>query len=184
MEKWGHREFRLPENHGWRAKPGNKIFVANRGAVQFEFPADWVVSPGPHSIRIFDDHEPDDEIRLEVSVIELRPGVEWGDLPLGAVLDHIVDTEERDVTARGAARESKRPGLEAIWLQIDFTDPNENRKAHSRLCLARSADVQTFITMDFWQEDRSKVNSVWKDVLGTLKLGERIDDPTLRSRMN
>src|SRR5437588_5022688 len=33
----------LPATHGWRCKPGNNYFCADRGAVAFEMPAKWVV---------------------------------------------------------------------------------------------------------------------------------------------
>ena len=184
MARWEKRTIRLPQNHGWRAKPGNKIFVADRGAVQFEIPGDWVIDPGAHSIRIRDRHEPDDDIRLEVSVIQLNPDIDWNELPLVDLVEDVVNREKRDLTGREAMRESHRADLDVAWLQVDFTDPNENRKAHSRICFARGSSVLAFITMDFWPEDRSKVNSVWKDVQGSLKLGERIQDPTMRSKMN
>ena len=43
--KWKRRQFNLSDKHRWKAKPGNKIFVINRGAVHFEHPGDWVVKP-------------------------------------------------------------------------------------------------------------------------------------------
>ena len=44
-KKWRKRSFNLSENHRWKAKPGNKVFVINRGAVHFEHPGHWVVKP-------------------------------------------------------------------------------------------------------------------------------------------
>ena len=37
-KKWQKRRFNLSDKHRWKAKPGNKIFVINRGAVHFEHP--------------------------------------------------------------------------------------------------------------------------------------------------
>lgn len=33
----------LPANHSWQCKPGNQLFIAERGAVAFEVPAGWVI---------------------------------------------------------------------------------------------------------------------------------------------
>ena len=185
MAKWQKRAIRLPKNHGWRAKPGNKIFVADRGAVQFEYPGSWIVSPHEGgSIRFFDKEEPDDNIRLEVSVIHVPP-IDWSDLLLTDLIeDAALSKDSRGLTNRGPFREAKRRDLELVWLEVDFIDPTEDRKAHSRICLARGPGVYSFITIDFWPEDRRKVNSVWNGVLGTLKLGEVIQDPRMVSRMN
>ena len=185
MAKWQKRAIKLPQNHGWRAKLGNKIFVANRGAVQFEYPKDWIVSPHEGgSVRFFDKEEPDDNIRLEVSVIQVPP-IDWSDLLLTDLIeDAALSKDSRGLTNRGPFREAKRHNLEAAWLEVDFIDPNEDRKAHSRICLARGPGVYTFITIDFWSEDYSQANRVWNGVLGTLKLGEFIQDPTRRSVMN
>ena len=185
MAKWQKRAMRLPENHGWSAKAGNKVFIADRGAVQFEFPESWVVSPHEGgSIRLFDKAEPDDDIRLEVSVIHVPP-IDWSELLLTDLIeDAALSSDSRGLTHRSPFREAKRRDLELAWLEVDFIDPNEDRKAHSRICLARGTGVYSFITIDFWPEDRRQVNSVWNGVLGTLKLGEYIQDPTRRSVLN
>ena len=73
MPRWEKREFNLSPAHRWQARKGNKIFVADRGAVQFEYPGDWVPSPGEHSFCFYDKPEPDDDIRLECSVIRMPP---------------------------------------------------------------------------------------------------------------
>ncbi len=198
-KKWSRREFELPRTHGWRTtRPGNKIFVADRGAVQFEFPASWIVDPGPEgSIRLRDKPEPDDSLRLEVSVIQHHvqddraprgyraANIDWSDLPLAKLLlDVTARSERRDVTERGQISEARRRDLEVAWYQIEFMDPGEKRKAYSRLCLARGRGVHSFITLEFWPEDASLANRVWRGVLATLKLGEYISDPTQVSRMN
>ncbi len=179
MPKWEKRAFNLPDTHRWQARKGNQIFVADRGAVQFEFPGKWVVSPGDHSIRIFDKAEPDDNIRLECSVIHLPPiRGDWSELPLSSLIeDAVLASDERGITRRGNNLRIQRPNLEAEWLEVDFIDPKENRKAHSRICLARGNGIQTLITMDYWSEDATKVRRVWDDVLRSLKLGEYISSP-------
>lgn len=180
MPRWEKREFNLPATHRWQARKGNKVFVADRGAVQFEYPSDWVVTPGEHSICIYDKAEPDDDIRLEFSVIRL-PAIkndDWSGLPLSDLLeDTVLASDERGATRTGRNRRLRRPSLEAEWLEVDFFDPNQDRWAKSRMCLARGNGIQTFITMDYWPEDAATVRRVWDDVLRSLKLGEYISSP-------
>ncbi len=96
-KRWEKREMRLPKNHGWRTtRPGNKIFVADRGAVAFEYPHDWIISPSESgSIRFFDAPEPDDNIRLEVSVIRM-PRVEPSERELSILDKRPLSVEFRD----------------------------------------------------------------------------------------
>lgn len=57
-QRWIKRELKLKENHGWRATPGYKIFVANQGAVRFDIPVKWVMLPGESGSVCFYDREP------------------------------------------------------------------------------------------------------------------------------
>ena len=180
MSRWEKREFSLPPTHRWQAKKGNKIFIADRGAVRFEYPADWVVTPGEDSVCIYDKAEPDDDIRLECSVIHLPPirDDDWSGLPLSDLIeDSVLGSDHRGVTRTGSNRRVLRPNMEAEWLEVDFVDPVQDRSAKSRMCLARGNRVQTLITMDYWPEDAPTVRRVWNDVLRSLKLGEYISNP-------
>src|SRR2546426_524622 len=66
MADWLKEELTLREDHTWRAKPGCKIFVADRGALRLDYPEDWVVIPGENSINFHDRQPPDDDIHMEV----------------------------------------------------------------------------------------------------------------------
>ena len=171
MARWKRRTERIPENHGWNAAPGNKIFVADRGAMQFEYPEGWVVGPGEDgSIRFFDREEADADMRLEVSLIYVPPS-DWQGLPLTRLVDRAALSQDpRGFTEVGPFHELRRATLEAAWLEVSFTDPGENRQAHSRICLARGPGAYSLITLDFWPEDASHARKVWKTVLDTLKL--------------
>ena len=171
MDNWERRTYRMPENHTWSAAPGNKIFVADRGAMQFEYPKDWVVSPGDSgSIRFFDQEEADADIRLEISLIYVPP-IDWSGLSLTRLIDDVALSEDpRGLTERDRFHEMRRATLEAAWLKVSFTDPGENRKAHSHICLARGPAAYSFITMDYWPEDARRARKVWNTVLNTLKL--------------
>src|SRR5690349_485751 len=102
----------MKKDHGWRAKPGHKIFVADRGAVRFDIPATWVVQPGDDSIRITDRHPPDDDCLLQLSVMYLRADVNWSGLPLRIIIEDIVKNPERPYLSKGDIIEETRSGLE------------------------------------------------------------------------
>lgn len=175
MAKWRKQRVTLPRDHNWRGQPGNKVFVANRGDVRFEFPEDWIVKPGPDSIRFWNREPPDDDCLLQISVIPLPPGIDWSGLPLVELLDATTNDDSRDTTRCGEVVTVQRHRLEAVWVESLFTDPVEQREARSRTCLARGGDVQTLITLDFWPEDAERFGPVWDQLMHTLKLDARID---------
>ena len=172
--KWQQRSYGLPKNHQWKARPGNKVFVADRGKAQFEIPGDWIVSPNPDgsgSIRFFDKPEDDADMRLEMSLIYV-PHIDWSGLPLvNLIEDCALSEDSRGITNRGPFQEGKRADLETAWLEVDFHDPGEDRPAHSRVCMARGPGIYSLITMDFWPEDAPRAHKVWDCVMDTLKLG-------------
>src|SRR5262245_23581809 len=78
------RTDRLPAHHGWRSKPGYKIFVANRGDVRFDVPSTWVISmPGREcDVESRDRKAPRDDCVIQLSVWHHPPGIDWTGLPL------------------------------------------------------------------------------------------------------
>src|SRR5690348_7553315 len=56
MAKWHEEVYKLPKDLKWNVRPGYKTFVAERGAVRFDIPQDWVMIPQDTSIK-FQDHE-------------------------------------------------------------------------------------------------------------------------------
>ena len=104
MARWDKRTLQLSEAHGWHARPGCKIFVADRGVVRFDFPEDWVVIPEETgTIKFHDRPPPDDDCTLALSVLRLPPG-DWGALTLTMLIEQVVAGDERPVTARGPIR--------------------------------------------------------------------------------
>jgi len=76
MPEWEKETLKLKKNHGWKGKDGYRIFVADRGAIRFNFPQDWIVAPGDDSINFHDKQPPDDDCRLAVSCMRL-PAIDW-----------------------------------------------------------------------------------------------------------
>ncbi len=179
--KWQKTKVQLPNDHGWQAAPGNKVFVADAGAMQFECPGDWTIKPGKSgSIRFFDrKREADADMRLEVTLI-YAPNIDWSGLPLTQLIENTaLSGDPRGPTGRGPFNHLRRATLEAAWLEVDFIEAAENRPAHSRICMARGPGAYALITMDFWVDDADRARPVWDTVLDTLKL-----DGASRNRLN
>ncbi|MBM3841175.1 MAG: hypothetical protein FJ398_25120 [Verrucomicrobia bacterium] len=171
---WHKRTIKLDKNISIQAKPGNNVFVANRGDVSFEYPASWIVKPSNNSICFYDAEPPADQCVLEFSIMHLDLSVDWSRLPLDQMLCSAVGGEAgpRDLAS---VRQSARSDLKLVWLEYDFLDPVEKRTALSRCALALRADILPLITFSFWPEDGPKREPTWNTLLETLRLatGER-----------
>jgi hypothetical protein len=167
----------LKRDHRWRARPGHKIFVADRGAVRFDFPEAWVLKMGERSVRFHDREPPEDDCRLEVSHTRLPP-VDWSGLPVERLLDTAVGSGAHGAEARGRTYVVRRHGLRLAWTEVRFTDPAEGRGARSRVLVGIGNNVQCLITFDFWDNDQSRLAPVWDEVVRTLELGVHVEDPT------
>lgn len=180
---WTREVYRLPEHHGWTARPGHKILVLDRGAVQLEFPADWIMEPDPSQVALRDGATAEDSTCvLAVSCLRLPP-VDWSGLPLSGLLLEAVEGDDRDRIAIGPVRETTRDGLTLAWTELRVVDPGEHREGRSRMCLARGNYLQCLITFDFWPEDEARLSPVWDGVLSSLRLGVRVEDPSSGKRI-
>jgi hypothetical protein len=45
---------KLKRDHHWKARPGHRIFVADRGELRFDIHDGWVIRLDPESVKIFD----------------------------------------------------------------------------------------------------------------------------------
>ncbi len=180
MAEWSRQTLRLKENHQWRARAGYRIFMADRGAVRFNFPHSWVIVPEADSIKFYDQEPPEDNCVLAVSYQHLPP-LGWDSPPLATLVRRLVRDDQRRAVQQGEIVCGSRADLEWAWGEAVFTDPVEGREAHSRLCLARNASTQCLITLDFWPNERAHLLPVWDEVLDSLELGVFIADPTYGS---
>lgn len=183
MADWQKQVLKLRDDHTWQAKEGYRIFVADKGAVRFNFPEEWIVKPDSDSIKFHDREPPDDDCVLACSYMRLPP-IDWSGLPLAQLVREIVDADEREVISKGEINDEERGALQLSWAEIKFIDPNEKREAYSRVCLAREANIQSLITFDFWANDAARLDAVWTEVLGSLELNLNIEDPTRGETIN
>ena len=178
MAMWDKRTLERPEKHGWEAMPGRKIFVADRGAVRFDFPGDWVVIPDDDSIKFHDKRPPDDDCTLAMSVMRLPPG-DWSGPKLSFPVEKLVEDDSRGATLRGEVRDVRRTDLDLAWAEVEFIDPDEKRPARSRTCPARASNVQPLITFDFREDQAPELGTIWDEILRSLRVAEPILDPRI-----
>lgn len=174
--KWIKETLELKEDHNWQCEPGNRIFVAGRGALRFDVPQDWYFEPDENSFRFLDRKPPDDDCRLEASFNLLPPG-DWADFPLVHILKQVIKDDTRNPDEQGEIFQLKRSTARIVWTQIRFIDPQENRPAYSRIAIGLGSGVQCLITFDYWVDDAPRLTPVWDTVLSTLVLGLYIRDP-------
>ncbi|HEV2295561.1 MAG TPA: hypothetical protein VGR35_17060 [Tepidisphaeraceae bacterium] len=185
--QWTKTTIPLPADHGWSAAPGYQVFVADRGAVQLQFPEGWVVLPEEGGTIAFHDRQPpDDDCVLRVSIMRLPPEIfDFAELerqlPLDGLVRQLLSQDKRPEAALDQEiRSVQRPDLSLAWGEVRFTDPAQQRPARSRMCLARGRGIQPLITMDFWESDLARVSPVWDQVLRSLRVGVIIGDITRR----
>lgn len=180
-QKWTKQTLKLQDNHGWRCKPGYKIFVANRGAVRFDIPGDWVIVPDPGGpVKFYDRQPPDDNYCLHLTVFELSQRHDWSGLSIREMFEEAIPRRPPDMTSRDEIVHIKRPDLELVWNEYRYIERIEKREACQRNALAFGSHIVPFLTLDFWPEDRPRVDPAWKEVLRSLQLGQSVKDPTRR----
>ena len=175
--------YELPEAHGWSARPGNKILVLDRGAVVLEFPRDWFVQPGAEQTEIRDRAPPaDSTCVLAISYLRL-PAADWRGLPVRELLLGAVRDEGREYIGHSQTIEARHGNLDLAWTELRVIDARERREARSRFCLARGDGIQCLMSLDFWPEDEARLDTVWENVLDSLRLNAIVDDPTKGRRI-
>ncbi len=179
----------LKEGHSWKARTGYRIFVADRGAVRFDFPHDWIMRFDEDAVKFYDLEPPADTCTLAVSYRRF-PAIDWRRLPVADLLRDAVKGDERPVFRRKKIVPVRRDDLVLAWTEFHFTDPREHREARSRFCLAFGENltfrvcIQCLITLDYWPEDAARLAPVWDEVLRSLELGAVIEDPTRGKTVN
>jgi hypothetical protein len=169
----------LPAGHGWTCKPGNNLFVADRGAVAFEIPATWVIRHEKHDILTMHDQPPPDDVaRLSLTIFPLPPVKGgWGQLPLDKMLSGFYEHEQRSRKKKHpprplpAVERVPRADLEMVWTERPGSkDPQNGKKIRCRQILARARLVQCLITFDVYEDAAERFQSVWNNLISSLQL--------------
>jgi hypothetical protein len=167
---------RLKDGHTWKCKPGWKIFVLDRGALRFEVPEDWVVVPSETSVKLYDRRPPDDNFCLEVSLLR-HAQINWNGLPLDDLLRSSVADRPGEAIRREDIHRESRPGVDCVWVEKLFIDPQEGKPARSRIMIVRGTNAHALVTLDFWEADAERVLPAWDELVRSVDLGLKIQDP-------
>jgi hypothetical protein len=177
MAKWKKKTLKLKDVHGWKARPGCRIFVADKGAVRFDFPIHWIMEPKADCFQFHDRQPPNDDCRLAVSYQRL-PAIDWSGAPLADMLCRVVEKDSRDLTPTMEVASMQRPDMHLVWVEGRFIDPQERRLAYGRIAVGIGGNIQVLLTYDYWADDTERFAPVWDDVLQSLQVGTYIPDPT------
>lgn len=167
-----HTSHPLHEHHSWKAKPGFKIFLADRGAARFSIPQDWILRRTDDCLRFYDAAPPDDEATIGFTLMRVAPV----HVPATELLTQASTDSELDVISRGDVIEVTRPGHSIAWRETRLRDVS-GQHAISRMLIGKRDDVCVLVTFDFWVDDLSRVSVVWDEVLASLELGRYVTDP-------
>ncbi|MBD2441517.1 hypothetical protein [Nostoc sp. FACHB-110] len=175
--RWIKETLELKPDHRWESPSGYKIFVANRGAVRFNVPQNWVFEPQEKSFKFLDQKPPKDDCCLEVSFNQLPPN-DWSEFPLKRTLRKVIDEDSRNVIEKSKIYTVQRQTARIVWAEIKFIDTQaEPREAYSRICIGLGSNVQCLITFDYWVDQAEQLTPVWDEVIRSLTLGLYIRDP-------
>lgn len=177
MAKFDKTVLKLRDGHTWSCKPGYKIFALDRGALRFDVPQDWVMEPGERSVIFYDHQPPDDNCRMEVSLLA-HSQIDWTGLPLDQLLHDSAGRSGKEVRDEDVHCHS-RPGLELVWAEKVFVDPQQGKPARSRIAIIRGTNAHAVVTLDFWAADAERVVPVWDEVIRSLDMGLKVQDPTI-----
>ena len=167
--------FKLKDNHTWKSKPGYSICLIDRGLVRFDYPSNWIVEPEEGAVHLHDRPPSVESCDLGVSIFRL-PAEQLREFSLEETLRNTLDNE-RAPYQQSDIHNIARGDLEIVWLEQRYIDAEYKRDARFRVALAR-AQVFCLISMNYWSNRASGLERVWDEVLRTLVIGMRIDDPT------
>ncbi len=168
------RTIGLPEDHGWRARDGFSIVVADRGAVRFDIPTGWVTAfGGDCDMHVSDAEPPDDEYSLKLTVLRLPVPV--------------TDLPPLDAMVAGVAAPSRVGGAtdlvgpvcqdgaraELAWVQWRFTEGG--REAIQRTLVGRGGGVHALFTSTLWAADEERFEPAWVELRRSLEVGVAYD---------
>lgn len=175
------KSLELDKNHTWRARPGYKICVLDRGAVRFDFPAHWIAEPKDGAMMLHDRKPSVESCDLGVSVFHFS-AEELEGYDVKALLERVSTEPDRPVETQSEVREIDRGDTRIYWLEQTYTNKEYNRAAKFRAAIARGP-VMALITMSYWANRAPALERVWNEVIRTLVLGVWVEDPKAGPRV-
>lgn len=174
------REERLVLNpdHGWTSEPGCQVFVADRGAVRFDFPRGWCIEPGEQgAIRVQDRPSPDQSRSLQLTLNYLRDDLDWTGVTTSRIRDELVRRQSRKISRQDPiGQDASRDGLQFSWSSPLSLDSG----GFFQVLVARKWNIQAIFRYEFTPAPDNSHESFWSILLKTVVLGDYVEDPTQR----
>jgi hypothetical protein len=171
----GVEHLKLKDKHTWKSKPGYSICVIDRGLVRFDYPSKWLVEPDEGAMHLHDLPPSVESCDLGVSVFRI-PAAHISALSVDDMLRDSLD-KERKAYRQSEIHHGARVDIEIAWLEQCYVDEEHNRDARFRVALARGRAL-CLISMNYWSDKAASLEPVWDEVLRSLVMGDRIEDPT------
>jgi hypothetical protein len=171
----GVEKHKLKGNHTWKSNPGYSICVIDRGLVRFDYPSNWIVEPGEGAVHLHDRPPSVESCDLGVSIFRVPAGDAW-ELSLDDLLRDTLGND-RQPYRQSEIHHIAQGDLEIAWLEQRYIDAEYKRDARFRVALARG-QVLCLISMNYWSNHAAGLEGAWNEVLRTLVIGMRIEDPT------
>jgi len=171
----GVENLKLKDNHTWKSKPGYSICVIDRGVLRFDYPSNWIVEPDQGAVHLHDRPPSVESCDLGVSILRI-PVEEIGDLSLDDTLRETLGGERKPYR-QSEIHHIARGDFEIAWLEQRYIDAEYNRDARFRVALALGPAL-ALISMNYWSNRAAGLERVWDEVMRTLVMGLRIEDPT------
>jgi hypothetical protein len=171
----GIEKHKLKSNHTWKSNPGYSICVIDRGLVRFDYPSNWIVEPEEGAVHLHDRPPSVESCDLGVSIFRVPAG-QARELSLDDTLRATLGNDRKPYQ-QSEIHHIARGDLEIAWLEQRYFDAEYKRDARFRVALARGP-VLCLISMNYWSNRAAGLEGVWSEVLRTLVIGMRIEDPT------
>jgi len=168
-------KLKLKDNHTWKSKPGYAICVIDRGLVRFDYPNNWIVEPAEGAVHLHDRPPSVESCDLGVSIFRV-PAAQIRELCLDDTLRDSLG-QDRTPYEQSEIRHIDRDDLEIAWVEQKYMDAEHKRDARFRVALVRGP-IFCLISMNYWANRAARLERVWDEVLRTLVLGMRVEDPT------
>ena len=169
-------KLKLKENHTWKSRPGYAICVIDRGLVRFDYPSNWIVNPEDGAVHLHDRPPSIESCDLGVSVFRVA-AQEIKELSLDAALRETLAKDPKKAYEESEIHHIERGDLEIAWIEQRYVDDDYKRDARFRVALVRGP-VFCLISMNYWASRAASLNRVWDEVLRTLVMDLRVEDPT------
>ncbi len=174
MATFERTTLKLKDGHTWKCSPGYKICVLAEGALRFDVPREWVYEPSEASVKVYDATPPDDNCRLEVSLLR-HSQIDWSGLDLDGLIRNSTGAK-----ADADIRRQQRPGVEIAWTESSSVE--NGKEACSRIAIVRGVNAHAVLTLDFWATDADRLAPVWDEIMRSIDLGLKVQDPTVGVR--